>query len=55
LGPVTSLVSADKASVVSGEAVIVWAGLDSPSAFPDGAVPSAVLPVPIFSPPQSLL
>jgi len=50
LGLVASLVSAGKASVVSGEAVTVWAGLDSPGAFPDGVMPSAVLPIPIFSP-----
>jgi len=50
LGPVASLVSADKASVVYGEAVTVWAGLDSLGTFPNGVVPSVVLPVPIFSP-----
>jgi hypothetical protein len=48
LGPVASLVSADKSSVVSGEAVTIWAGLDFLGSSLDGAVSSAMLPVTIF-------
>jgi hypothetical protein len=42
LGLEVPLVSGKKALVVSGEAVVVWAGLGSSGAYPCGAVPCVV-------------